>query len=530
MNVFLLNPDKDFNLQQELVWNSGDLKQDLGLPTLFEAMAGGSAFFREISEKVILCRDIPGKNTILYRQEIINDCIKNQAVIRELYELASETIENEKNNHWGIFRNYPNSVLFRSVEVFGMFIRMLKRIKKITDENSDKFNSSGFKRFFSMIQDELDERYFEELEQHLELLRFSDGVLMSVKLGSGNKGSNYVLRKLEPLNFTWWQRIIRFLFRNNPADGQNAIRKDKNGIPASYTFFISSRDDSGIRSLRELKDEGINLVANSLAQSDEHILNFFKNLRTELAFYTGCINLHEKLTSLYQPVCFPDVAEGDTYHRQFKGLYDACLTLTTRKEVTGNDCNAIGKKLIIITGANQGGKSTFLRSLGLAQLMMQCGMFVPAVAFKSSLCGSLITHFRREEDSGMKSGKLDEELARMNQIVEKLTRDTFLLINESFAATNEREGSEIASQIVCALVEYHITIAYVTHLYEFARNFFNQKLNHALFLRAERQMDGVRTFKISEGEPLQTSFGNDLYKEVFDEKPEVVDFKNNFHE
>ncbi|MER8376745.1 hypothetical protein NKH19_22355 [Mesorhizobium sp. M1338] len=64
--------------------------------------------------------------------------------------------------------------------------------------------------------------------------------------------------------------------------------------------------------------------------------------------------------------------------------------------------------MVVITGANQGGKSTFLRGVGLAQLMMQCGMFVPA-AFCGSVCDGVFTHYKRGEDATMKSGKLDEE-------------------------------------------------------------------------------------------------------------------------
>jgi DNA mismatch repair ATPase MutS len=90
-----------------------------------------------------------------------------------------------------------------------------------------------------------------------------------------------------------------------------------------------------------------------------------------------------------------------------------------------------------------------------------------------------------------------------------------LLFNESFAATNEREGSEIAKQIVSALLEKRVKVFYVTHLYEFARGFFNRSTDGALFLRAERRPDGTRTFRLVEGEPLETSYGEDLYKEVF---------------
>jgi DNA mismatch repair ATPase MutS len=159
-----------------------------------------------------------------------------------------------------------------------------------------------------------------------------------------------------------------------------------------------------------------------------------------------------------------------------------------RRKVTGNNVNADNKDLVIITGANQGGKSTFLRSIGLAQLMMQCGMFAPAESFRASICDGLFTHYKREEDIGMKSGKLDEEFGRMNFIIDNITSNPILLFNESFAATNEREGSEIARQIVCALIEKHFRVFFVTHLTNLPILFI-KKNEKRLFL-PEREPDG----------------------------------------
>jgi DNA mismatch repair ATPase MutS len=90
-----------------------------------------------------------------------------------------------------------------------------------------------------------------------------------------------------------------------------------------------------------------------------------------------------------------------------------------------------------------------------------------------------------------------------------------VLFNESFAATNEREGSEIARQIVSALLEKRLKVFFVTHLYEFAHGFVDKNMENAFFLRAERQPDGGRTFKLVEGEPLQTSYGEDLYQAIW---------------
>jgi len=218
---------------------------------------------------------------------------------------------------------------------------------------------------------------------------------------------------------------------------------------------------------------------------------------------------------LEESISFPLPESPNERRHSFQGLYDVCLALTMKQKIVGNSVNADNKDLVIITGANQGGKSTFLRSIGLAQLMMQCGMFVPADSFSANLCTGLFTHYKRKEDATMKSGKLDEELSRMSGIVGHVTPNSMLLFNESFAATNEREGSEIAGQITRALLERQIKVFFVTHQYEFAHGFYDKKIDNAIFLRAERQTDGARTFKLIEGEPLETSFGEDLYHAIF---------------
>jgi DNA mismatch repair ATPase MutS len=147
--------------------------------------------------------------------------------------------------------------------------------------------------------------------------------------------------------------------------------------------------------------------------------------------------------------------------------------------------------------------------------MMQAGMFVSAKSFTSEVCDGIFTHYKREEDASMESGKWDEELSRMSEIVDNVKSNSLLLFNEPFASTNEREGSEIASHIVHALLDRNVKVFFVTHLYHFAHTFFSRKSATAIFLRAERRPDGTRPFKLVEAEPLQTSYGADLYGAVF---------------
>ncbi|KYO65511.1 MutS-related protein [Thermovenabulum gondwanense] len=496
MKVYLMYKDHNFDFQQKLPWNEQILIQDLELNTLFNAMALGDKFLFEVAKKAVLSGLNSSLDTILYRQDILRDCFKNSFIVRNIYNIAVESIEREKKHYFGIFSKYPEYILDRSIEVLQMFMEMLKKLKTIADEHADKFESEGFTAFFTMLKEELDDEFFDSVQNHLKELKFDEGILISAELGKGNKGINYTLRKPKTKKQSW---IERFFIPKTPI----------------YSFQIHSRDESGARALSELKERGINLVANALAQSNDHILGFFNVLRTELAFYIGCLNLYEQLSQIGEPVCFPLPVASYERKSSFKGLYDVSLALTMKQKIVDNDLNADNKDLVIITGANQGGKSTFLRSIGLAQLMMQCGMFVPAEYFCANICDGLFTHYKRKEDATMKSGKLDEELSRMRDIVEHITPNSIVLFNESFAATNEREGSEIARQIICALLEKGIKIFFVTHLYEFAHSFCEKKMKNVIFLRAERQNDGKRTFKIIEGEPLQTSFGEDLYNRIF---------------
>jgi len=495
MKAFLMYPDRDFDLQRKLPANEQALMQDLELDVLFNAMARGDKFLSDVAKSAVLSGLRDDLDTIRYRQRVLQDCLKNPAVVREIYDVAVKSIEKEKKVYYGILGRHADSILDRSIEALQMFVGMLRKLRSVADEHAERFESDGFRIFFAMLEQELSDDYFASVQHHLQELKLRNGALISAELGAGNRGANYTLRTSQ-VKQSWMERI----FAKKPPE---------------YTIYIADRDDNGARALSEIRERGINLVANALAQSADHILNFFSMLRTELAFYVGCLNLQGRLADMGAPIVFPQPAGLGERRHSFTGLYDVCLALALGQKIVGNDLTADNKHLVIITGANQGGKSTFLRSIGLSQLMMQCGMFVPAEFYCANVCDGLFTHYRREEDATMKSGKLDEELSRMSDIIDNITLGSIVLFNESFAATNEREGSEIAGQIIHALLEKRIKVFFVTHLYEFAHGFYERRLDAAMFLRAERQADGGRTFRVIEAEPLQTSYGADLYKAVF---------------
>jgi DNA mismatch repair ATPase MutS len=326
-------------------------------------------------------------------------------------------------------------------------------------------------------------------------LKFKDGMLISARLSFGNTGLDYVLR--------------------DPHGTKQSMRERLGvGGRKSYSFEIPPRDEGGSKALNDLMNRGVNSAANSLTQAADHLSNFFVMLRTELAFYVGCLNLNERLSLIGEPVCTPQARPWSPARLSFAGLYDVCLALRNNQRVVGNDANANDRTLVIVTGANSGGKSTFLRSAGMATLMMRSGMFVAAESFEASTCEGVFTHFVREEDATMNSGKLDEELARMSLIADEVTPHCLVLFNESFSATNEREGSEIARQVLQALIDSDVRAVVVTHLFELAEHFYLNAPETTLFLQAGRESEAGRTFKLLPGEPLPTSFAEDVYERI----------------
>jgi hypothetical protein len=492
VKAHLLYEDRDFDFTAELPPGSADLIQDLELTTILNAMAAGDRFLFDVSARVLLT-GLTHPEAVLYRQRVLADCLAEPEIIRKMYHIAVAALE-DKRRIWGFLSSHsPTTILSGAVGQLDVLITRLRELRQVADDHAAKFSSGGLAALFRTLQRELDDAYFDALASHLRQLRFRGGELMSAQLDRDNSGINYVLRSGSARR-SWRERV---------------------GIEprSSYSFTLPPRDEAGAQVLQDMTSRAVNLVANAAAQSADHVSSYFTMLRAELGFYVSCVNLRDQLATQDQPVTFPVPSAWDPAEFCCADLRDASLALRV-SHVVGNDVDADGKPLVIITGANSGGKSTFLRSVGQAQLMMQCGMFVTARSLRASVGQQVFTHFIREEDASMTSGRLDEELKRMSAIADQIGPRCLILLNESFAATNEREGSEIGRQIVRALLEAGVRVFFVTHQFDFADSFHRQPAGPALFLRAPRQPGGQRTFKLTVAGPLPTSYGEDIYHRI----------------
>ena len=487
MNVHLLLPEGSPKPESLLMLARDTLKSDLELNAILDAISDRDKTIRTSCMSAIFS-PLQDLALIDYRHEVLKDAMAYPEVVRALYDLCLEAERRRQGtSHW-MTNYYLSSTFSGAIEYLINFTETLVKLRKLAEENETKFKSEGFLKLFKMLRDELPDSYIEKVKSQLTELSNRDGILVSARLGSFLQGTDYILQRRP-------KKLLNLDFLKGQA------------------YSLGKEDDPGAEDMTLRQDRALNEVTNSLAQSAEHLASFFDLLRGELAFYVGCLNFLDMMKQYGMPTSLPNLTGRDTDSRRWEEMYDVALVITKKAAVTSNTLTAEHKMLYLVTGANQGGKSTFLRSLGQAQLMAQSGMPVGAKEFTAPLRKSVFSHFKKEEDRWMTSGKLDEELERMGRIANYIKGGDMLLFNEAFSSTNEREGSEIGRQITEVLVKYGVEVFSVTHLHAYAIAFRDRE--DVQYLRAQRLEDGKRTFNILPGEPLATAFGEDLYNKIF---------------
>ncbi|QIS22625.1 MutS-related protein [Nocardia terpenica] len=465
---------------------------DLGVELLCAAMANDDPSILE-AVRTVLAAPVTDPEVIRHRHEVLADCRAHPAVVRELYRIATEATEVKR---WRVGpAHHANGKLVLALQPLTELVTILRRLRAACDRDGRVFGSAGFTDLMATVATELDDGYLDGIETQLSAMDFEYGIHISAGLGGGNTIAGIVLH--EPI------RRRRFGFDRRTG----------------HVFRVIEEPQPEFDPVMRLRDRALAIIADVVDDAANHVQDFFRRLRTEIAFYLGCLTLHDRLSGAGLPLCLPTPHPAGTARLRCTGLRDIALCLSGAGPVVGNDIDASGRSLIVVTGANSGGKSTFLRSVGMAQLMMQAGMFVVADTFEADVRDGVFTHFVTDEDRTMSHGKLVDELSRMSGIVDRIGPNSLLLCNESFSSTSEGDATRIAGPLLDGLLATGVRIVFVTHLYEFAHRRYRSGHPADLFLRAGHHPDGTRSFRVTAGSPEPTSHAADIFRDIFDRAP-----------
>lgn len=534
LSVHLLYENSEFGSGKPY-HDTESVVNDLGLNFLFEnAAINQQARNRAVKQSIdidneihramrkVMMTPLRTEEELKYRQAVLKDFLAYPDYTEKLYDAARRLIaawkkhgknERDKGNPMDTSRQ-----LISEIRLLHIFLKSLTEIKLLTRKFKPDFNSKGLRSFSERLETEYSDEWEEKIRKVLKDLSFFCDE-------EDAPGDNHFFKRIVTSNIVLEGAVgTGFKFTDLKLDSVKSQEKimqrrkstqtvfEKLSVSLSSEPMIIVKDEESIQALAELETEVASYIFSFLQGFSRNCRDFFDALLVQSAFYAGCNNLYIRCQQIKVNTCYPTVCAKECM--KFENLMELSMGLCNRKAPVGNDGDIADKMLLIVTGANQGGKSTFLRSIGVAQIMMQSGLFVAAKRYESSLFPNFFTHFVRREDTAMNSGRLDEELGRINRIVNNLGKDSLVLLNESFATTTEEEGSVISYDIIKALGEVGVKVFTVTHLLSFAKRVYGEQRADAAFLCAERMEDGTRTYKMIEGEPELTSFGLDLYDKV----------------
>lgn len=531
MKVTLLYRDRDWG-KEKGYFDREEICKDLNLHVLFRAAASlydeeedagktvKDAWERDeyISEmmKRVMLTPLKTPEEVQYRQQMVKEAAASYERTLEFYRVVREAVEDigkfamaKKKQGYGSSTDRGRKNI-ADIEYLEHMVYHLNRVKTVLVRWKESAVTEEMKEFADAFCAEYSAEFMSGLDKVVKDLRIStlDGIMdVTASLGPGLFLSSMTLCDI------WESQKVKPNFIKNAA---GKIGEFCRNLFTVEELTFEGENQNLLQDIGEIKNAALGAVMRYFEPFLEEQEGFFKQLYSQTAFLMGAANLYRRVRRINAPLCFPEVTERKDL--RFEELVEMSLAINSLRCPVDNSLTAQDKYLVVVTGANQGGKSTYLRSIGIAQVLLQCGMYVPAKSFASGLYSNIFTHFTRREDSAMNSGRLDEELGRMERIVDHLTRDSVLFLNESFATTTEKEGSVIAEDIITALYERGIRVMMVTHLMAFAQSCYAKGLFHAVFLSAERMADGARTFRMVEQEPELTSYGLDLYDEVLRKK------------
>ena len=268
---------------------------------------------------------------------------------------------------------------------------------------------------------------------------------------------------------------------------------------------------------------------------------FLIDLMPEFEFLARGTAFLRALREKGYPLSAPEIRPMNERAFAAIGLYNPCVALKLDEKVVPNDlCFDEKARIYVLTGPNRGGKSVITCALGLAQVMFQLGMFLPAEKITLSPVDAIYTHFPTGADDTIDKGRLGEECARLGEIFDCVTPNSLVLLDESLSSTGSFEASYLAAEVLRGLAKVGCRCLFSTHLHELAAQI--EELNRASLasggapidtLVAGLESEGKRSFKILRAKPDGKSYARDIaegygltYEKILDRLGDLTQKEN----
>jgi hypothetical protein len=350
----------------------------------------------------------------------------------------------------------------------------------------EALKSRGFLAFHKYLADYIRSEGFTLLLAETKKIKAD---LASAKYCVLLKGDSFMVRKYE-------------FEPDYSADVEETFKKFKQGAVKDYRVefpwwpqmnhielkildFVARLYPETFSSLDNYRDNNDNFVDEAISAFDR-----------EIQFYIAFLDHMAMLKRAGLKFCYPRVANDSKEVYDYDG-YDLALAHKLIGEGSSIVCNDFhlrdAERVIVVTGPNQGGKTTFARTFGQLHYLAAIGCPIPGKEARLFLFKRIFTHFGREEDVKNQRGKLEDDLVRIHGILEQATSDSIIVMNEIFTSTTLQDAMFLSKKVMEKITEFDSLCVWVTFIDELA--YFGEQ-TVSMISTVVPENPAQRTFKI----------------------------------
>ncbi len=446
---------KEEESKRKVKISDSDFVKDLNLDQIIDGIV---SWKKEYNLKPFFYTPLEDIDTIKYRHEVMKDLQSNKALYEAIHDFANKmrTMRRYLHQSEELHHKYQKEEWYReAVEVYCDAVTGL-----LGDLNALKLNSQGFLDFRLYLSSYIDSYRFKSLYEKTRLLKeklsniryniFIKGNKITVSEGNGEPDySKEVLKTFE---------------------------KFKQGSVETYTVkLLESVEVNYVEGrildmVSRLYPDVFSELDTYYLENREYIDEVINRFDREVQFYISYLDYISPLIRNGLDFCYPELSRNDKEIYNYRGfdlLLAHKLINTKDAQIVPNDFYLKEKeRIFVVTGPNQGGKTTFARSFGQIHYFARLGCPVPGKRAKLFLFDNLFTHFEREEDIKNLHGKLEDELLHIHNILSHATSHSIIILNEPFSSTTLEDAIFLSKETMGKIIELDLLAVWVTFIDE----------------------------------------------------------------